>query len=150
MQRSQRGLIKGTRDIVAHISLALPKNRERATNRLATGPEDARERRQARVRARRVQRLTSETAEEQEIRLCRRREGERNCRASVSEEAREHRLARDRARRRQRFATCRENGPSALSLLEAIQVPPLSRSMPRPQNPYAPAYRKGGAVRCCI
>ena len=65
MQRSQTGLLKGTRDMDAHMSLALPTNRERATDRLATpGPEDARERRQARVRARRVQRLASETAEE--------------------------------------------------------------------------------------
>ena len=70
MQRSQRGLL-GIRDVDAHMSLALPTNRERATDRLATGPEDARERRQARVRARRVQRLASETAEEREIRLCR-------------------------------------------------------------------------------
>ena len=60
----------------AHMSLALPTNRERATDRLATpGPEDVRERRQARMRARRVQRLASETAEEREIRLCRRRKG---------------------------------------------------------------------------
>jgi len=52
----------GTRGMDAHMSLALPTNRERATDRLATGPEYARERRQARVRARRVQRLASETA----------------------------------------------------------------------------------------
>ena len=79
--------------------LALP------ANRLASGREDARERRQARARARRMQCLASETADEQEIRLCRRREGERNRRVSESEEARERRLARDRARRRQRRAT---------------------------------------------
>ena len=78
MQRSQAGLLKDTRDMDVHMSLALPTNRQRATDRFATGPEDARERRQARVRARRVQRLASETAEEREIRLCRRREGERN------------------------------------------------------------------------
>ena len=94
MQRSQTGLLNGTRDMDAHMSLALPTNRERATDRLAIGPEDVRKRRQARVRARRVQRLAaSETAEEREIRLC---EGERNRRASESEEAREHRLVRDR------------------------------------------------------
>ena len=102
---SARGLLKGTRDMDAHMSLALPTNRERATDRLATRPEDARERRQARVRARRVQRLASERAEERKRRLCRRREGERNRRASESEETREHRLARDRACRRQRRAT---------------------------------------------
>ena len=70
MQRSQRGLL-GIRDMDVHMSLTLPINRERATDRLATRPEDARERRQARVRARTVQRLASETAEEREIRLCR-------------------------------------------------------------------------------
>ena len=41
VQRSQTGMLKGTRDIDAHTSLALPTNRERATDRLATGPEDA-------------------------------------------------------------------------------------------------------------
>ena len=105
MQRSQTGLLKGARDMDAHMSLALPTNRGRATDRFATGPEDARERRQARVRAHRVQHLASKTAEEQEIRLCRQCESERNRRASESEEAREHRLARDRARRRQCRAT---------------------------------------------
>ena len=73
VQRSQTGLLKSTRDMDAHTSLALPTNRERATDRLATGPEDAQERRQARARVHRVQRLASETAEEREIRLCRRR-----------------------------------------------------------------------------
>ena len=39
MQCSQIGLLKGTRDMDAHMSLALPTNCGRATNRLATGPE---------------------------------------------------------------------------------------------------------------
>ena len=58
----------------AHMSLALPTNCGRATDRLATGPEDARERRQARVREARLlqhrlsdrQQLAAETPKERE------------------------------------------------------------------------------------
>ena len=73
MQHSQTGLLKGTRDTDAPISLPLPTNRGVALGRLSSGHEDAQKRRQARVKARRMQPLVSETADEREMCLCRRR-----------------------------------------------------------------------------
>ena len=72
-----------------------------STQRCALCSEEACERRLARDRARRRQRLTLETAEQRQARLTQRRLH----RASETEEARQHRLARDRARRRHRLAS---------------------------------------------
>ena len=70
--------------------------------------EQQRERRRAQDRARRRERLASESAEEREARLSRRRAQDRVRRATQSSQDRQQRereLAQDRARRRERLAS---------------------------------------------